>query len=162
VLVGVSQGTLANDRDRRPLTAGVWSLHGLVTYYVLLVIELAKRIVHIAGITTQPNETWMMQVARNLTDAFNGALAGKSHLIVDRDRKYTAQFRHLIAESKTAVIRLPPRSPNLNAFGERFRALDQRRMPRSDDLRRSGESDSNAHRRFRAQCSFLFWIDGAR
>ena len=45
---------------------------------------------------------------------------GKSHLIVDRDTRYTAQFRRLIAESRTAVIRLPPRSPNLNAYAERF------------------------------------------
>ena len=44
----------------------------------------------------------------------------KSHLILDRDTKYTAQFRRLIAESRTAVIRLPPRSPNLNAYAERF------------------------------------------
>jgi transposase InsO family protein len=101
-------------------TAEVWSLRGLVTYYILFVIELAKRIVHIVGITTQPNETWMVQVARNLTVAFTGALTGKSHLILDRDTKYTAQFRRLIAESRTAVIRLPPRSPNLNAYAERF------------------------------------------
>ena len=101
-------------------TAEVWSLRGLVTYYVLFVIELAKRVVHIAGITTQPNESWMVQVARNLTDRFGGFLMGKSHLILDRDTKYTAQFRRLIAESRTAVIRLPPRSPNLNAFAERF------------------------------------------
>ena len=74
-------------------------------------IELIKRIVHIAGITTQPNEGWMMQVARSLTDEFGGFLIGKSHLIVDRDMKYTAQFRRLIAEARTAVIRLPPRSP---------------------------------------------------
>ena len=92
----------------------------MVTYYVLFVIELAKRVVHIAGITTQPNESWMVQVARNLTDKFGGFLMGKSHLILDRDTKYTVQFRRLIAESKTAVIRLPPRSPNLNAFAERF------------------------------------------
>ena len=39
---------------------------------------------------------------------------------MDRDTKYTAQFRRLIAESRTAVIRLPPRSPNLNAYAERF------------------------------------------
>ena len=101
-------------------TVEVWCLRGLVTYYVLFVIELAKRIVHIAGITTRPNDAWIMQVARNLTDAFNGTLTGKSHLIVDRDRKYSAQFRRLIAECKTAVIRLPPRPPDLNAFAERF------------------------------------------
>src|SRR3954452_9603613 len=69
----------------------VWSWRGLVTYYVLFVIELAKRIVHIAGITTQPNEGWIMQVARRFTDGFNGFLIGKSHLIVDRDTNYTAQ-----------------------------------------------------------------------
>ena len=102
------------------LTAEVLSLHGLVTYYVFFVIELAKRVVHIAGITTQPSEGWMMQVARNLTDKFSGFLMGKSHLILDRDKKYTVQFRRLIAESRTAVIRLPPRSPNLNAHAERF------------------------------------------
>jgi len=48
------------------------------------------------------------------------ALRGKSHLILDRDTKYTTQFRRLIAESRTAAIRLPPRSPNLNAYAERF------------------------------------------
>ena len=45
----------------------------------------------------------MMQVARNLTDQFGGCLAGKSRVIVDRDTKYTGQFRRLIAESRTAV-----------------------------------------------------------
>ena len=87
---------------------------------MLFIIELARRIVHIAGITTQPNESWMMQVGRNSTDKFSGSLMGKSHLIVDRDTKYTAQFRRLISESRTAVIRLPPRSPNLNAYAERL------------------------------------------
>ena len=47
--------------------AEAWCRRGLVTYYVLFIIELAKGVVHIAGITTQPNEGWMMQVARNLT-----------------------------------------------------------------------------------------------
>jgi putative transposase len=101
-------------------TTEVWSLRGLVTYHILFVIELANRIVHIAGITTQPNEGWMMQVGRNLTDKFSGFLMAKTRLILDRDTKYTAQFRRLISESRTAVIRLPPRSPNLNAYAERF------------------------------------------
>ena len=112
-------------------TAEVWSFRGLVTYYVLFIIEVSRRIVHIAGITTQPNESWMMQVARNLTDQFGGCLASKTHLIVDRDTKYTAQFRRLIAESRTAVIRLPPRSPNLNAYAERFvRSIKQECLDR--------------------------------
>src|SRR5512138_2466783 len=101
-------------------TAEVWSFRGLVTYYVLFIIELAKRIVRIAGITTQPNESWMTQVARGMTDDLSGCLVGKSHLIIDRDTKYTVQFRRLIAEARTAIIRLPPRSPNLNAYAERF------------------------------------------
>jgi putative transposase len=51
-----------------------------------------------------------------------GVLYRKSHLIIDRDTKYSAQFRRLIGEARTAVIRLPPRSPNLNAYAERFGA----------------------------------------
>jgi len=101
-------------------TAEAWSLHGLVTYYVFFMIELAKRIVHILGITTHPDEVWMLQVGRNATDTLDGVLIGKSHLIIDRDTKYSKQFRRLIAEAGTAVIRLPPRSPNLNAYAERF------------------------------------------
>ena len=118
-------------------TAEVWTLRGLVTYYVFFLIELARRIVHIAGITTHPDEPWMVQIAQNLTDAEQGSLRGASHLIIDRDTKYSAQFRRLIAEARTAVIRLPPRSPNLNAYAE-LRAHDQARMPGSDDLRWSG------------------------
>jgi hypothetical protein len=92
-------------------TAEVLSMRGLVTYYVLFIIELAKRIVHIAGITTQPNESWMLQVAPNLTDEIGGCLKDKSNLIVDRDAKYTAQFRRLIAESRTAGSDCHPERP---------------------------------------------------
>ena len=55
-----------------------------------------------------------------MTDDLSGCLVGKSHLIIDRDTKYTIQFQRMIAEARTAVIRLPPRSPNLNAYAERF------------------------------------------
>ena len=83
-------------------------------------IDLADRLVHIAGITTQPDEVWMLQVARNLVDEGGGALAGKRYLIIDRDTKYTARFRELVEECGTQVIRLPPLSPDLNAYAERF------------------------------------------
>jgi hypothetical protein len=91
----------------------------LVTQYVLFVISLSDRVVHIAGITPRPHEAWMLQVGRNLVDAESGALALKRYLIVDRDAKYTERFRALVKEGGAEVIRLPPMSPNLNAYAER-------------------------------------------
>ena len=102
------------------LTVEVWTGRGLVTHYLLFVMSLADRVVGMAGITTRPDEAWMLQAGRNLTDCEGGALRAKQYLIIDRDSKYTAQFRRLIRDNGTNVIRLPPRSPNLNAYAERF------------------------------------------
>ena len=102
------------------LTVEVWTGRGLVTHYVLFVISLADRVVSIAGITTRPDESWMLQIARNATDSQAGALHAKRYLIIDRDTKYSKQFRRLIRDNGTKVIRLPPMSPNLNAYAERF------------------------------------------
>jgi transposase InsO family protein len=107
------------------------------------VISLADRVVRIAGITTQPNESWMLQIARNITDAQSGALHAKRYLIIDRDTKYSHQFRRLLRESGTNVIRLPPMSPNLNAYAERFvrsikeECLDRIILVRQASLRRA-------------------------
>jgi len=98
----------------------VWTPRGLVTHYILFVISLADRVVHVAGITANSTEVWMLQVARNLVDEQSGALASKRYLITDRDTKYTESFRRLVIDSGTEVIRLPPLSPNLNAYAERF------------------------------------------
>ena len=98
----------------------VWRLSGLTTYYVLFFIQLSTRVVKIAGITTSPNATWMLQMGRNMTDIEAGMLIGKQKLIIDRDTKYDKDFRQLLEQSGTAIIRLPPRSPNLNAYSERF------------------------------------------
>ena len=62
----------------------------------------------------------MMQVGRNLVDAVDGFLLGKTHLILDRDPVFTDQFRRLLRDSGVEVLRLPPKSPNLNAYAERF------------------------------------------
>jgi putative transposase len=102
------------------LTVEVWTARGLVTHYLLFVMSLADRVVTIAGITTRPDESWMLQVARNVTDSPSGALHAKRYLIIDRDTKYSQQFRQLVQDSGANVIRLPPMSPNLNAYAERF------------------------------------------
>lgn len=73
-------------------TVEVWTPKGLVTYYVLFVMELATRCVCLAGITLNPHGAWMAQVVRNLTDDADGFLKGKTHLLMDRDAKFTADF----------------------------------------------------------------------
>ena len=125
------------------LTVEVWTAKGLVTYYLLFVISLADRVVNIAGITTRPDESWMLQIGRNVTDSQSGALRAKRYLIIDRDTKYSQQFRRLIRDSGTKVIRLPPMSPNLNAYAERFvrsikdECLDQMIFVGQGSLRRA-------------------------
>ena len=72
------------------LTVEVWTGRGLVTYYVLFVISLRDRLVEIAGVTPRPDESWMLQMARNLTDSGGGALRAKKYLIIDRDTVHAA------------------------------------------------------------------------
>ena len=74
-------------------TAEVWTLAGLVTYYVLFFIHLSSRKVHVAGVTPHPDEQWMKQVARNVT---------------------------MINAAGVKRVVLPPRSPNVNAYTERW------------------------------------------
>ncbi len=101
-------------------TSEVLCLHGIVRYSVFFVIELNTRRVHIAGVTSDPNERWMMQVARNLTDAIDRFLLNKTHIILDRDPLYKEAFRRMLTDRGVRPVRLPARSPNLNAYAERF------------------------------------------
>jgi len=101
-------------------TVEVWTVRGLATYYVLFVMQLKTRSVHIAGVTTAPNGTYMTQVARNLTDVSDGFLVNSQYLIMDRDTKYTAAFRDALDREGVKPVRCPVRAPNCNAFAERF------------------------------------------
>jgi transposase InsO family protein len=101
-------------------TVEVVTLAGLVRYHVLFVIDLASRRVEIAGIVHQPHEAWMLQIARNLTDAVDGFLLGKRYLVMDRDPLFTHAFHTMLAAVSLKSVRLPARSPNLNAYAERF------------------------------------------
>jgi transposase InsO family protein len=101
-------------------TTEVWRAVGLVRYHILFAIELAARRVHIAGIIAEPHGEWMQQIARNLTDAFDGFLLGKRYLIQDRDPLFTKAFRDTLAAGGVESVRLPAKSPNLNSFAERF------------------------------------------
>jgi putative transposase len=101
-------------------TVEVWTCSGLTRFVVLFFIELSTRRVEIGGIASSPNGLWMSQIARNLTDAIDGFFTGKRYLIHDRDPLYTTDFLTILAGFGIQSIKLPPRSPNLNAYAERF------------------------------------------
>jgi putative transposase len=100
-------------------TIEVWTTRGLVTFYLLFVMELATRRVQFAGCTCNPDGPWMKVVAKELT-AYDGFLNGKKHILVDRDTKFTAEFRKIIEDAGTKCVLLPPKSPNCNSQIERF------------------------------------------
>ncbi len=102
------------------LTVEVWTKYGLIRHAVLFVIDLTTRKVEIAGILPQPDGIWMKQVARNLTDCFCGFLKGKRYLIHDRDPLFSSDFAQILLAAGVKVVKLPPRSPNLNAYAEAF------------------------------------------
>jgi transposase InsO family protein len=112
-------------------TIEVWTKGGLVTCYLLFVMELATRRVCFAGCTTDPDEPWMTQIARNLTDAEDGFLLGKRYILMARDRKFCPSFRTFLKTDGVEPVLLPPRSPNLTPHIERFmRSLKQECLQR--------------------------------
>ena len=101
-------------------TAEVWTVGGLVTFYVLFFIRLGTREVQVAGVTPRPNQAWMRQIARHITMEEWGVLSPGQYLIHDRDGKYCPAFQQLIDAAGVTRVPLPPRSPNLNAYAERW------------------------------------------
>jgi transposase InsO family protein len=101
-------------------TVEAWTRRGLQRFVVLFFLELSTRKVEIAGIAPVADGLWMGQIGRNLTDAVDGILTGKRYLIHDRDPLFTADFLHMLADAGVESVKLPARSPNLNAYAERF------------------------------------------
>jgi putative transposase len=101
-------------------TVEVLTWRGLVTYYVLFFLHLETRRVTIGGITRHPTEAWMTQMARNAVDETSGCLQQHRYVLHDRDTKFCAAFDDLLQSNGVRSLILPPRSPNLNAFAERW------------------------------------------
>ena len=101
-------------------TFEVWTKSGLTTFYLLFVMELKTRRVNFAGCTTNPTEEWIKTVARELTNSEDGFLKSKKCLIMDHDATFSKSFRTCLRREDVKPVRLPPKSPNLNAHLERF------------------------------------------
>lgn len=102
------------------LSVEVLTWSGLVRYFILFVIDLKTRRVRIAGISSSPDGKWMERVARTLVDPEDGFLSGHRFLIHDRDSLFTGAFADILKSGGVKPVRLPARSPNLNAYAERF------------------------------------------
>ncbi len=74
----------------------------------------------LAGITKHPTEDWILQMGRNATDASSGFLKECRSVLHDRDTKLSASFRQTLTAAGVEPLKLPPRSPNRNAFAERW------------------------------------------
>ena len=101
-------------------TVEVLTLTGLQRYFIFFVIQLKSRRVEIVGVHPQPDGPWVEQLARNLTDPVDGFLRASQLLIHDHDPLYTQHFREILRTGGVRPVRLPARSPNLNAYAERF------------------------------------------
>jgi putative transposase len=101
-------------------TVEALSWRGLVTYYVSFFLHLESRRVQIAGITRHPDEEWMAQIGRNATQETWGYLRPCRYVLHDRDSKFCTSFRSALASGGVKTIPLPAKSPNLNAFAERW------------------------------------------
>ena len=89
-------------------------------YDVLFVIELERRVVHLLGVTANPNGLWVTQVALNFAAKLEEAGRQVRFLVRDRDTKFTAGFDAVFASIGTEIILTPVRSPRANAFAERL------------------------------------------
>ena len=124
-------------------TTETWAPRGLATIYTLFVIRLETRRVYIVGSTPNPNAEFMKQAALDLVGFDDSFLSDATHFVIDRDTKFTRPFRERLEDEGVTPVVLPPRSPNMNAYAERF-VRSIKRMPRTHDLLRpTGARPSN-------------------
>jgi transposase InsO family protein len=101
-------------------TTEVWTTRGLVTFYTVFVIELRSRWVRVVGSTPYPDEAFVVQALRLLTDGVDEILKPGRVLICDRDPKWSGTVAAFLEREGVRMLNTPASAPDCNAFAERL------------------------------------------
>jgi hypothetical protein len=88
--------------------------------YVLFVLEVPNRFVHLLGTTTNPDGRWTTQQIRNLVMDLDDRITQFRYLVRDRAGQFATSFDAVLADTGIQVVRIPPHCPRTNSFAERF------------------------------------------